>query len=126
MFIIYLIGIADSIDAGAVVIATIMCLGTIISYIILQMAIADAPAIATPEDVNMVKKIFNRLSRYFIIATVIACLMPNSKTIAAMVLVPQLVNSDKASELMVTGSKLHKLLDVKLDSWINDLTEEKK
>ena len=67
--------------------------------------------------------IINKISKPFVILLIISLFTPNSKTIAAMYLVPKIIENKQVSEL---PDKMLKLLNVKMDDWISDLAGEEK
>ena len=66
---------------------------------------------------------FIKVTRPLVFLLLFSTFIPKSKTIAAMYLVPKIIENKQVSEL---PEKMVKLLNVKMDDWINDLAGEKK
>ena len=59
---------------------------------------------------------------YTILGGLIVAAIPSQKDVAAMYLIPKIVNSDATKELSKLPVDVSKLLRLKVESWIDDLT----
>lgn len=88
---IYIWGIADNIGSAFTIIAIV---GLVLAGVLLAISgIAKAES-AEDETVAALIAGFNKALTAGLIALVLAALMPSSKTIAAMVVIPEIANSD--------------------------------
>lgn len=115
---IYLIGVIDEI--GACFVFLLIFLGLFIVIGTIYLVVNDSFKIAAEE-----KKLKDKIKTsiiYFIIILTFTSFIPNSKTIAAMYLVPKLINNE---ELKKIPDKALTLINGKFDEWINNLTDKK-
>jgi hypothetical protein len=115
--IIYLIGVIDGIKLGVAFLCILLGLGIFIGIIYL---INEYPM--EKEQENKIKNKIKNSIIYFIIILIFVPFIPNSKTIAAMYLVPKLSKNEQIKQL---PDKTLILLNGKLDEWINKLTDKK-
>lgn len=110
-FLIYLVGNIDSIIKVSAGIGALLLLSSIFSF-----------AIIFDDNISnkwQVLSVLIALSGIIMIA--IATLTPNSKTLAAMILVPKIIENERVIDI---GDKTATVLEKKLDSWLEEITEK--
>lgn len=113
-FLIYLIGIVDTIKILSLVVAIVgLIISAVVSIITVDYCDHD--------------KILKGVTR-FVVKPLLPFLLfglfvPDSKTIAAMYLLPKLAHNEKLNQI---PDKALDALNLKLDEWVKDLGEEKK
>lgn len=111
-FLIYLVGNIDSINESFGVIGSLILCVSILGFVL----------VVSEETIK------NRwhlipLSIAMIGATMvlIAIFTPNSKTLAAMILIPKIIENERVIDI---GDKTATVLEKKLDSWLEEITEK--
>ena len=121
--IIYLISTVDSLN---VLLGIIFAISVIFLVVLSIASFVDAIDDTFDEDQRIAIK--RKLRFVFILSTISSLLFmltPNSKTIAAMYLVPKVVNSKAAKELSNVPEKLVNILNKKLDDYVDSMLKEK-
>jgi len=114
---IYLLGVVDGIISA---VTFILIMGVILAiplFINLLISIDDKK-----DNVTLLKKWFYRTAAVVIMSSVTLILTPSSKTLAAMYLVPKIAENKTMQNL---PKKLEKIVNLKLDDWIDDLGGER-
>jgi hypothetical protein len=88
---IYIWGIADNIGSAFTIIAIV---GLVLAGVLLLISGVAKVESAEDETVTVLLAGFQKSLTAGLIALIVAALMPSSKTIAAMVVIPELANSD--------------------------------
>lgn len=117
-FLIYLLSVVDNLlDASNILIALS------IVAIVVSMGLTCGGKVNEEEwAIDGAKRIRRISIPVLIVAFLVAVFVPSSKTLAAMYLVPKIVNNEKVQD--ITG-KAANVFELKLDEWIKDLSEEK-
>lgn len=129
-FLIYLLGVVDGLVTTTVYVSVfgwLIYAVVFLSYLIYRNSTADYErdmkrhqAIAD----NLLGYIKSKVIIAFLTITLLfALLVPNSKTIAAIYLVPKIVENKQVQQV---PGKVLKLLNVKLDNWIEDVVGKTK
>lgn len=114
-FIIYIIGIVDGLKFFSTILAGVAFIVIILGYFFIYLD--------THPNYDEYIEVFNRIKHLFIIPiffAILAGFTPNSRTIAAMYLVPKLINNEQVNQF---PDKALKLLNNKLDEWIQEGTK---
>jgi len=121
---IYLLSVLDIIICVEVAFSVLLGVFIIISSLTYVLTIDDNYIEKATENF---KKLFmeykNRLIIVFAILLLFGIFTPNSKTISAMYLLPKIIANKDVQEI---PSKAVKVLNSKLNEWIEDYTETKK
>lgn len=119
-FMIYMMDVADNIS----VIATIAFIALIlVALVIGTICIAeDTDYDDDNRKINLLKILKTVISCLFVVG-IIATFVPSSKTIAAMYVVPTIVNNEKIQN--ITGNGLE-LLEKYTKQWLDEMTDKKK
>lgn len=118
-FIIYLLGVVDSIRAAIglfVILSGIFALGTAIFMAVEHEFSDEEERIRNLNRAKYTLKIFIPL-------VLLAGLTPSSKTIAAMYLLPRMLENQ---QVQAVPEKVLTILNGKLNQWINDMSKEEK
>lgn len=113
-FDIYLVSLASKVLFFFEIMAWIFGFCSIVAFAILFVACAEN---ATDEEKSVFKKYANRLAVAFISIMMAYTLIPNSKTIAAMLLVPAVVNNEHVQNS--AGNALEALEEM-TKQWLKD------
>lgn len=107
-FYIYMLGVVDSIITSSRL--AILLSGVTLIVINLKIWIEDLPKNTK----------YNGLIIILALSVFLAIFTPNSKTLAAMYLLPKLVESEAVQKI---PDKALKVLNLKLDEWVKDLSD---
>lgn len=126
---IYLISIVDTVTRIGFVLGILGTLAFVIFYFfknyyerMKQSAESGKLSCLDQDDYNIALSGY-KITKPLVFILIFSILCPSSKTIAAMYLVPKIIENKQVSEL---PEKMIKLLNVKVDDWISDLADEKK
>ena len=114
-FEIYLISFADNFLATTV----IVMLASVLACIFALVAIETCNC----EEEKSAKKFMKKAATCFLIALGLFALVPNSKTIAAMYLVPAVVNN---KHLQNSAGNALEMLEELTKKWLKDITKQKR
>lgn len=117
-WLIYLWGMLDSLNVMLAVICLVLTIFAIVFLIIFCAA-------ATNDDTDMLGKLKVFAKPLFvglILSWVIMIVVPSKTTVAAMYIIPSLVNNEKIQEISGDSLEAMRLLTKK---WLKQLTEEK-
>lgn len=114
---IYLLQVVDNLQAMVVVLTVLLGIGILFYSIFTAMEMED-------ETTEKYKKAMKKWGPVFVLFLLLSVLVPNSKTLGAMYLLPKIANSEQVNQL---PEKTLKILNLKLDSYIEELagTEKK-
>lgn len=115
-FIIYLIGIVDDVKNVFTILGY-----SALGVVILAGGMMMGPAAECNTDNHLFKlgkKIIKRYAPLFLILGFLGTITPDSKTIAAMYLIPKVAET---KQLRAIPGKALKLFNLKLDQWIEDV-----
>lgn len=120
-WIIYSLGVVDNINAVLTFLFVVLLIVTI-TVIGIRIAAFIEPHMFQEEEIVKVNKTSKHLCVSLGIFTILAIFIPSSKTIAAMYLVPKIANNQNVNQL---PDKLLKVVNVKLDEWVEELSKKK-
>lgn len=112
-FVIYLIGILDAVKGSLIIAMLILGLASVICGFVLNDAYQE-------EEVERLTKLLKKLLGALVTVATLFCFIPNSRTVAAMYLIPKIANNEMVNQI---PEKALNVLNKKLDGW---LEEEKK
>jgi len=115
-FDIYLLTRADYIQLVFLTFGTISAIGSIILAIIVGINKSFG------DDISFEKKILKWCVPITLFLLLVGILTPSSKEIAAIYLVPKIVNNEQVQQVPENAMKV---LNLKLQEWIKDLEEKK-
>lgn len=114
---IYFLGIVDNLRSALFVVATL----SFFAVIVLRCEVGFSYDMDNLPRVNATKRWLSRVIVIGCIAAVLNCIVPNSKTLAAMYIVPAIVNNEQIQG--IAGNSL-KALEKLTQKWLKDLAEE--
>lgn len=116
IWIIYLIGMVDDIKCLLIIPSILLMVVLLVSFLFMRLH-------SYGEDDN--KKINQYTIKTFLllIPILIGMLVPSSKTISTMYLIPKITANEQVQQI---PDKVLKVMNGKLDEWIDDLTKERK
>jgi len=129
-WIIYCLGLVDGvIDFSAiasvlvgVVALSLFVVKTCMQCDALHINISDFYKEAINSKIKLLTSAFTKIFTLFAVFLATALMVPNSKTIAAMYLIPKIAQNEQLNKI---PEKALNLLNSKLDEWALDIVEEK-
>lgn len=119
-FFIYLIYVLDNVTTFLSVVFSFLCIATAASFLKLIIT----PFEDFDEDSAALWWKWNRrFLKWFIIITIPATFIPSSKTVAAMYLIPKIVENKSVQQL---PDKALSILNLKLDQWMDGFKKKGK
>lgn len=118
---VYLIIILDSLNFFVSLIAWVFFIIVAVLLIRLLRGISEDEKIK-----DKVKKPIKYTTTLFFIFALIATFMPDTKQAAVIYLLPKITNSETAHEIEKVPSNFAKLLNRKMQEWLDETTGEKK
>lgn len=115
-FLIYLVTICDSVNFGAMSLLIISIISIFIYMVIASESFNDN------ESEFYTKRIKKIVFRAVIPLIIFISFVPSSKNMAAIILIPKIVNNETVKNI---GEKSTDLLQLKLDEWIKSMSENK-
>jgi Ca2+/Na+ antiporter len=124
-FIIYLVGNIDSISNWLVWIGFILMFAGVILLITRETRVSEESCeenkIKYRKDTKYIKRYIKVCIIIGVCFSLIAAILPNSETLAAIILIPSIIKNEK---IIDTSNKIYEILNLKLDSWINEFKVE--
>lgn len=111
---IYLVTRLDNIIETNIVFSVLSFMGMITTSLL---------ALTMVYDWSDIKKYFKLCAGVFIITSLIGLMVPTSKEAAAIYLIPKIVNNEQVQKVPENALKL---LNTKMEQWINDMGKEDK
>jgi RsiW-degrading membrane proteinase PrsW (M82 family) len=113
-FMVYLIGIASNVQV--ILITVFIC-------VLLSLIVVAVWWLAEEDSREKSQKCLFRVFIFTVISGVLAALMPSSSTVAAMIVIPKVVNNEKIQNITENSLNILQSLSVK---WLEDLTKAEK
>ncbi|UOF82086.1 hypothetical protein [Caudoviricetes sp.] len=119
-FFIYLMSVVDGVR---LILEVVNVIGLICISIagIITFAVCSDYGLDNEDSKNLIKY-FKKCLKVVVLIALASALTPNSKTLAAMYLIPRIAESKELNDI---SSKGFELLNLKLDEWIDDVRKEK-
>lgn len=115
-FAIYLIGILDTVRAAFAISAVVIGVTTGLFILLWLTSESDGSTFPVSNPIKCIKRVIVSIG----ILVLLACSIPSSKTVAAMVIIPALVENKNIQEL--TGNGLE-ALNLLTKQWVESLTK---